>query len=179
MLKTLGIIVLVIAALLAGVMIYATTKPDSFGVMRSTTVKAPPDRIFALINDFQQWRTWSPYENKDPAMKRTFGAVTAGPGATYAWDGNNEVGQGDMAITATTAPTLVTIKLHFIKPFEGTNQVDFRLEPQGDATRVTWDMKGPAPFVTKLMSTFFDMDKMIGKDFEVGLANLKALAEQR
>jgi hypothetical protein len=178
MLKTLGIIVLVIAALLAGVMIYATTKPDSFGVTRSTTVKAPPEKIFASINDFQQWRVWSPYENKDPAMKRTFGAVTAGPGATYAWDGNNEVGQGDMAIIATTVPTLVTIKLHFIKPFEGTNQVDFRLEPQGDSTRVTWDMRGPAPFITKLMSTFFDMDKMIGKDFEVGLANLKALAEK-
>jgi carbon monoxide dehydrogenase subunit G len=175
MLKT---IALIVAVVIAGVLIYAATQPDNFGVQRSTTIKAPPEKIFAAINDFQQWRAWSPYENKDPAMKRTLGAVTAGTGATYAWEGNKEVGQGRMEISGTTAPTLVTIQLHFIKPFEAHNQVDFRLEPQGDTTKVTWDMRGPAPYITKLMSTFFDMDKMIGKDFEVGLANLKTLAEK-
>jgi hypothetical protein len=175
MIKT---VVIVVVVLVAGVLIYAATKPDSFGVQRSASIKAPPEKIYPLISDFKQWPTWSPYEHKDPAMKRTLGAVTAGPGATYAWDGNKDVGQGDMTITGVTAPTLVTIRLHFVRPFEGTNQVDFRLEPQGEATRVTWDMRGPAPYVTKLMSTFFDMDKMIGKDFEAGLANLKAAVEK-
>jgi carbon monoxide dehydrogenase subunit G len=175
MLKTLAI---VIAVAIAAVLLYAATKPDSFGVQRSATIKAPPEKIYALINDFQQWRGWSPYEDKDPAMKRTFGAVTAGKGASYAWEGNKEVGQGRMEISATNAPTLVTIQLHFVKPFEAHNQVDFRLEPQGETTRVTWDMRGPAPYVTKLMGLFFDMDKMIGKDFEAGLAKLEAAAEK-
>ena len=175
MIKT---IALIAAVALAAVLIYANTRPDTFGVQRSATIKAPPEKIYAFINDFQQWRGWSPYENKDPAMQRTFGAVTAGPGASYAWDGNKEVGQGRMEISGTTAPTLVTIQLHFVKPFEAHNQVDFRLDPQGEATRVTWDMRGPAPYVTKLMGLFFDMDKMVGRDFEVGLANLKAAAEK-
>ena len=175
MLKTIAIVIVV---LIAGVLIYAATKPDSFGVQRSTTIKAAPEKIFALIDDLQQWRSWSPYEAKDPAMKRSFGAITAGKGATYAWEGNKDVGQGSMEISGTTPSTLVTLQLHFIKPFEGHNQVDFRLEPQGDMTRVSWDMHGPAPYMSKLMGTFFDMDKMIGKDFEAGLANLKAVAEK-
>jgi uncharacterized protein YndB with AHSA1/START domain len=174
MLKIIG---LVIAVLIAGVLLFAASKPDTFQVTRVTTIKAPPEKIFPHINDLQQWRQWSPYEAKDPAMKRTFGAITAGPGATYAWDGNQDVGQGNMEIASTTPATRVTMKLNFIKPFEGHNEVDFRLEPQGDETRVTWDMHGPAPFVTKLMSTFFDMDKMIGTDFDVGLAKLKTLSE--
>ena len=175
MLKTIALVVVVA---IAGVLIFAATKSDSFAVQRSIAIKAPPEKIHAYINDFKQWPNWSPYENKDPAMQRTFGAVTAGPGATYAWDGNKEVGQGRMEISGSTAPTLVTIQLHFIKPFEAHNQVDFRLVPQGETTQVTWDMHGPAPYITKLMSTFFDMDKMIGTDFEKGLANLKALAEK-
>ena len=175
MLKTLAIIAVVA---LAAVLVYANTRPDSFGVQRSATIKAPPEKIFAHINDFRQWRGWSPYENKDPAMRHTLGAVTAGPGATYAWEGNKDVGQGRMEISAASAPTRVTIQLHFIKPFEAHNQVDFRLEPQGEATHVTWDMRGPAPFITRLMGLFFDMDRMIGRDFEVGLANLKTAAEK-
>jgi hypothetical protein len=172
------IIAIVIAVLIAGVLVYAAAKPDSFGVQRATTIKAPPEKIFALVNDLQQWRTWSPYENKDPAMKRTFTGPPAGKGAAYAWEGNKEVGQGRMEISGTTPPNLVTIQLDFVKPFEGHNRVDFKIEPQGDATQVTWAMNGPAPYITKLMGTFFDMDKMIGKDFEVGLANLKAAAEK-
>jgi hypothetical protein len=171
-----ALIVLVLAA--AGVLLYAGTKPDDFGVHRTASIKAAPDRIYPMIADFRQWPAWSPYEVKDPAMKRTVGAVAAGPGATYAWDGNKEVGQGDMTITAVEAPRRVSIRLNFVKPFAATNQVDFVLEPQGDTTRVTWDMHGPAPYVTKLMSTFVDMDRMIGRDFEIGLANLKATVER-
>lgn len=171
-----AVIVLVLA--IAGVLLYAGTKPDDFGVRRTASIKAAPERIYPLIADFRQWPSWSPYEAKDPAMKRTLGTVAAGPGATYAWEGNKEVGQGDMTITTVEAPQRVSIRLNFIKPFAATNQVDFVLEPQGDSTRVTWDMHGPAPYVTKLMSTFFDMDRMIGRDFELGLANLKAAAER-
>jgi carbon monoxide dehydrogenase subunit G len=174
-LKTLAIVVVLVVA---AVLIYAATQPDTFGVQRSATVKAPPEKIFALVNDLQQWRGWSPYENKDPAMQRHFTGPAAGKGAAYAWEGNKEVGQGRMEISGTTPPRLVTIQLDFVKPFEAHNRVDFRIEPQGETTRVTWAMTGPAPYITKLMSTFVDMDKMIGKDFEVGLANLKAVAEQ-
>ena len=175
MLKTIAIVVVL---LIAGVLIFAATKPDSFNVRRATTIKAPPDKIYPYINDLQQWRAWSPYENKDPAMKRSFSGPGAGTGAAYAWDGNNQVGQGRMEIASTIAPTLVAIQLDFIKPFEGHNMAEFKLEPQGDATQVTWLMTGPAPFITKLMSVFINMDKMIGTDFEVGLANLKAVAEK-
>ncbi len=171
-------IAVVVAVLIAGVLLFAATRPDTFGVQRSATIKAPPEKIFALVNDLQQWRSWSPYENKDPAMKRTFTGPPAGKGAAYAWEGNKEVGQGRMEISGTTPPNLVTIQLDFIKPFEGHNRVDFRIEPQGDTTQVTWAMNGPAPYITKLMSIFVDMDKMIGRDFEVGLANLKAAAEK-
>ena len=175
MIKTLLILV---AVAIGGVLIYAATKPDAFGVQRSALVKAPPEKIYALIADFKQWPSWSPYETKDPAMKRTLGSVAAGPGATYAWAGNKDVGAGDMTITQVDAPRRVSIRLNFIEPIRGTNEVDFRLEPQGEATRVTWDMRGPAPYVTKLMSTFFDMDAMIGRDFETGLKNLAAAVER-
>lgn len=175
MLKT---IALLIVALIAGVLIYASTKPDTFTVQRSIGVKAPPEKVFVLVNDFKQWPSWSPYERKDPAMKRQYGVVTSGVGATYAWEGNKDVGQGEMKISAATPPTLVTLQLHFIQPFEGHNEVLFKMEPEGDHTKVSWIMSGPAPFASKLMSTFFDMDQMIGKDFDAGLANLKALAEK-
>lgn len=171
-------IALLIVAVVGGVLIYASTKPDSFSVQRSTLVKAPPEKVFVLINDFKQWPSWSPYEGKDPAMKRSYGVVTSGVGATYAWQGNKDVGKGEMKIAASTPPTLVTLQLHFIEPFEGHNEVIFRMEPEGGQTKVSWVMNGPAPFATKLMSMFFDMDKMIGKDFEQGLANIKAQVEK-
>lgn len=175
MFKTIAII---IAVLVAGILLFAATKPDIFRVQRSTTIKAPPEKIFAHINDFRNWGAWSPYEKKDPAMKRTFGGATSGKGATYAWDGNKEIGQGSMEITESTAPSKVALKLDFVKPFEAHNVVDFTLEPKGESTIVTWDMRGPAPYVAKIMHVFFDMDSMVGKDFEAGLANLKALAEK-
>jgi Polyketide cyclase / dehydrase and lipid transport len=173
----LKLILLVVVVVIAGVLAAAAMRPNTFNVKRSISIKAPPEKIHPLINDLKAWTTWSPYEAKDPAMKRSYGAITAGAGASYAWDGNKNVGQGEMQISATT-PNLVTMQLHFIKPFEGRNEADFKLTPQGDSTEVVWDMHGPAPFMNKLAGLFMNLDQMIGKDFEIGLANLKALAEK-
>jgi hypothetical protein len=167
-----------IVALIAGVLIFAATKPDTFRVVRSTTIKAPADKVFPLINDFRNWGSWSPYEKKDPAMTRTFGSTTAGKGAVYEWNGNSNVGQGRMEITESNPSSKVAIKLDFIKPFEGHNVATFNFEPKGDTTQVSWTMTGPSAYITKLMGVFFNMDKMIGDDFAVGLANLKAQAEK-
>jgi uncharacterized protein YndB with AHSA1/START domain len=175
MIKTILIgLVLVVAA----VLIYASTRPDSFRVERSASIKAPPDKIFPLISDFHQWPQWSPWEKLDPAMQRTHTGPAQGVGATYAWVGNSKVGEGRMEILSAAAPTKVDIKLDFIKPFEGHNTAVFTLTPQGDGTNVHWVMEGPAPFITKLMSVFVSMDKMIGKDFEAGLANMKSAVEK-
>jgi uncharacterized protein YndB with AHSA1/START domain len=167
-----------VGAFVAVVLIIAATKPDTFEVRRSATIKAPPDRIFPLINDYRQWAAWSPYENKDPQMKRTFGPVTSGKGATYAWDGDSNVGVGNMVIADAAAPSKITIKLNMLKPIEAHNDVAFTLVPQGDATTVTWAMQGPVPYFAKIIHVFFNVDKMVGGDFEVGLANLKTLAEK-
>ncbi len=174
MIKKIGIAVVV---LLAALLIYAATQPDTFRVQRATSIKAPPERIFAVLNDFLRWDAWSPWEKKDPAMKRTFSAVTSGKGAVYAWEGNRDVGQGRMEIAESVAPSKVAIKLDFVKPFETHNIVEFTLEPKGDSTQVTWAMQGPMPYVSKLITVFVNMDGMIGKDFESGLANLKAVTE--
>jgi uncharacterized protein YndB with AHSA1/START domain len=174
-LKIIGIAIVV---LLSGLVIFAATKPDTFRVERATSIKAPPEKIFPLINDFDRWASWSPYEKKEPAMKRTRSGAPTGKGAVYEWDGNGEVGKGRMEITNTTPPSKITIKLDFDKPFEAHNIVDFTLEPQADGTNVKWTMRGPAPFVSKMMQVFMDMDSMVGKDFEAGLASLKAIAEK-
>ena len=171
-------IAIVIVLLIAGVLIFAATKPDTFRVQRSAGIKAPPEKVFAILNDFQKWGSWSPWEKKDPAMKRTWGAVTSGKGAIYAWDGSSDVGKGRMEIAESSPSSRLTIKLDFIEPFEGHNIVDFTLEPKGDSTSVTWTMHGPMPFISKVISVFCNMDSMIGKDFEAGLANLKAVAEK-
>jgi uncharacterized protein YndB with AHSA1/START domain len=178
MLKIIGFVALALATLAAGFAIYASMKPDSFTVSRSIDIKAPPEKIIALVTDLRGFPAWSPYERKDPAMKRTYGGAPSGKGATYAWDGDNNVGAGRMEITD-VAPDRVVIKLDFERPFEGHNIATFALAPDGDTTRVTWSMDGPAPFITKVMGTLFDLDKMIGDDFQVGLGNLKALAEKQ
>jgi hypothetical protein len=168
----------VIVVAIAGVLILAATKPDAFRVERAINISAPPEKIYPLINDFKQWPEWSPWEKKDPGMKRTYGATTSGKGAHYAWEGNNDVGQGSMDIVESVPSSKVALKLDFVKPFEGHNRVEFRLEPAGNATKVTWSMDGPAPFISKLMHVFINMDRMVGSDFEAGLANLKAAAEK-
>jgi hypothetical protein len=174
----LKIILSLIAIAIAGVLVFAATKPDTFKVERSIAIKAPPEKIFPLINDYRQWTQWSPYETRDPGMKRTYGTTTAGKGATYAWEGDKNVGQGSMAIEDSQPPGHVAIRLDFIKPFEAHNEVDFTLVPQGDATTVTWAMEGPCPYFAKVMHVFINMDNMVGRDFEAGLANLKAVAEK-
>ena len=171
-------IVIIVAVLLAGILIFAATRPDTFRVQRSTSIKAPPERIFPLINDLQRWGAWSPYEKRDPAMKRTFGATTAGKGAVYEWDGDKNVGQGRMEISDTSPPSKVTIRLDFLRPFEAHNMVEFTLAAKGDYTDVTWAMQGPVPYPAKVIHVFFDMDSMVGKDFETGLANLKSISEK-
>ena len=175
MLKITGII---IAVLVAGVLIVAATKPDTFSVQRSASIKAPPEKVFGLINDFKRWDAWSPWEKKDPAMKRSLGAATSGQGATYAWEGDKNVGKGRMEIAESMPPSRVRLKLDFEEPFEAHNSVEFRLEPRDGATHVSWAMEGPMPFISKLMSVFVDFDRMIGADFEAGLAALKAAAEK-
>ena len=171
-------IAIAIAVLIAAVLTFATTRPDSFRVQRSTTIKAAPEKIFPLIADFHSWGTWSPWEKLDPAMKRTHSGADSGKGAAYAWDGNNSVGAGRMEIVEIAPPSKITIKLDFSKPMEGHNTAEFTLAPKGDATEVTWAMFGPSPYLSKLMGLFFNMDSMIGGNFETGLANLKALAEK-
>jgi uncharacterized protein YndB with AHSA1/START domain len=171
-------IAIIVVLVIAAVLVLAAMRPDIFRVERSTRIKAPPDKIFALINDFRSWAAWSPYERLDPAMKRTQSGEPSGKGAVYAWEGNNKVGQGRMEILESSAPSKVVIKLDFLKPFEAHNTAEFTLQQQADETAVTWAMYGPAPFVAKVMGLFVNMDKMVGKDFETGLANLKALAEK-
>jgi len=171
------IILILLVVAIAGVLAYASTRPDSFRVERSITIQAPPEKIFPMIDDLHAWTTWSPYEKKDPAMKRSFGSTTQGRGATYAWDGNQEIGQGSMEITESTPSSRIAMKLDFVEPFEAHNQVEFTLVPNGDSTTVTWVLFGPSPFLSKLMGLFFDMDRMVGSDFEVGLASLKSAAE--
>ena len=178
MLKAVTIIAVVLAIAIAVVLILAATRPDTFAVQRAAIIKAPPEKIFPLINDFRQWGAWSPYEHKDPAMKRTYSGTPRGTGAVYAWEGDRNVGKGRMEILEASAPSRVAIKLDFFTPFEAHNTAEFTMLPQDDATRVTWRMHGPAPFMAKIMHVFINIDKMVGKDFEVGLANLKRLAEK-
>lgn len=165
------------AAGLAILLAVASMKPDTLHVERTALVDAPPQEIFPLIEDFRRWGPWSPYEKRDPAMKRSYGGAERGEGAVYAWEGNRDIGKGRMEIVESVPPSRVALKLDFAEPFEAHNVVQFTLEPEGDATRVTWAMQGPSSFVSKLMSVFIDMDDMIGRDFEAGLANLKAIAE--
>ena len=178
MFEIIAIIAVVLAIAIAVVLILAATKPDTFRVQRAITVRAPAEKVFPLINDFHQWGSWSPYENKDPAMKRSYSGPISGKGAVYGWEGNKNVGSGRMEILEASAPSKVVIKLDFFAPFEGHNTAEFTMLPQGDATHLTWLMHGPAPFMSRLMQVFMNMDRMIGKDFETGLANLKKATEK-
>jgi len=174
MLKKISMGLILVIVVIVGL---ALTQPDSFKVQRSATIKAPPEKVMAYLNDFHQWPAWSPWEKLDPDMQRTFEGSASGKGAVYAWKGNDDVGQGRMEILE-SAPTQLDIKLDFIKPFASSNRTEFALQGQGDSTQVTWTMTGPSQFVTKVMGVFFSMDKMIGKDFEKGLAQLKMAAEK-
>ncbi len=174
MIKTILILVAVaIVALLA----YTTTRPDSFRVERSVTIKAAPEKIFTNLADFKLWASWSPWDRLDPAMQRIHSGAPSGKGAKYAWAGD-KAGAGSMEVLEATPSSKVKIKLDFTKPFEAHNLVDFTLQSQGESTQVTWAMYGPSNYMTKLIHIFFSMDKIVGKDFESGLADLKAVSEK-
>lgn len=167
------VILLIIIALLA----YAATRPSSFRIERNASIKATPGKIGSLLEDFREWRKWSPWEELDPNLKRDYSGADKGVGAVYAWEGNNKAGQGRMEILE-ASPRSVRIKLDFLKPFRASNTAEFTLTPAGDHTTVNWAMYGAQPFMVKLMSIFMDMEKMVGPDFERGLANMKRAAEQ-
>lgn len=174
MLKT---VLLIVAAAIAALLIYAATKPDTFRLSRSATIAAPPDKVFALINDLRQFNTWNPFAKMEPTVAITYDATSAGVGGAYNWKGD-KTGEGRMQITESVPAQRVSAKLDFSKPFEAHNLVDFTVQPQGNGSTVTWAMHGPMPYLNRVMTIFFDMDKTVGKDFEGGLANLKALAEK-
>ncbi len=175
------IVIIVVAVILIAVVAllgFTLTMPNTFRVQRSASLKASPEKVFPLINDFHQWGAWSPWEKLDPALKRTYSGTASGPGTIYEWEGNKKVGKGRMEIKETTPPSKITIQLDFFMPFEAHNTAEFVLEGQGDSTNVTWSMHGPQGFVFKVMHLIFKMDKMVGKDFEKGLANLKGIVEK-
>ena len=174
LIKVLGALALLVGGLAAVI----AMRPADFRLVRSATLNAPPEKVFALINDFKQWEAWSPWAKIDPAMKTTYGAATAGPGATYAWVGNSDVGEGKMTITGSQPHERIVIRLEFKAPMEATNMTEFLLKPEGAGTKVEWTMTGTNNFMTKAFDLFMNMDKMVGADFEKGLAQMKVAAEK-
>jgi len=170
--------VAVVMVLLAAVLGYAATLPATFHVQRAARIQAPPERVFALIDDFHAWGAWSPWEKIDPALQRSYSGAPSGEGAAYAWEGNRNIGKGRMRIVESDPPSRIAIELDFLEPFEAHNTAVFTLVGEGDATDVTWAMDGENTYLSKLIGLFFDMDGMIGGNFETGLANLKAEAEE-
>ena len=169
-------IAIVIVALIAGICIFAATKPDTFHFERATTINASPEKVEPLLTDFHKWQAWSPWEKLDPNMKRTYSGAESGTGAIYAWEGNSDVGAGRMEITS-AMPTQIDIDLDFTAPMATSNKTKFVLTPSANATTVTWSMDGPMPYMSKLMTVFVSMESLLSKDFETGLASLKAAAE--
>ena len=176
---TFKVLAFVLCATVIVVLLIAATRPDTIDVARSAKIQAPPERIVPLLTNFQRdaWGAWSPYETKDPDMQRTLSGAAQGVGAVYEWNGDRNIGQGRLEITSATTSKVI-MRLDFLKPFEAHNIAEFKLERQAEATRVTWSMRGPATYLSKVMSVFLDMDRMIGTDFETGLAQLKRIAER-
>ncbi|HSI40745.1 MAG TPA: SRPBCC family protein [Xanthobacteraceae bacterium] len=176
--NTFILVVAVLAAALASFLAYVATRPGRFRIVRSAFIAAPPELVFARLEDFRNWRAWSPWEKKDPALTRTYRGPESGPGAVYEWSGNAAVGQGRMEITEVTPPMLLRIRLDFFKPFKASNVAEFTLTRRQGGTNLSWAMEGPSRFVSKLMGVLMNMDRIVGADFEAGLNNLKALAER-
>jgi hypothetical protein len=172
-------ILLTLAAIIAIVLVLSAFQPSEFRVTRSATIAAPAAVIFPEINDFHRWSAWSPWEKLDPAMKRTFEGPAAGVGAGYGWEGNSDVGSGRMTITESRPAELINIRLEFFKPMPGVCPTEFTFRPEGGATTVTWTMSGTNNYLSKIVCLFMNMDKMIGGDFEKGLAGLKRIAEAK
>lgn len=172
------VVAVVFALIVVAILGLASTKPNEFRVVRSATIAAPPEKVFPLVNDFRRWMEWSPWEHKDPNLKRTYSGAAGGVGAAYEWEGNKNVGKGRMDILESQPSKRIHIKLHFLVPFESTNHAEFLFEPQGNATKVTWTMSGASKGFHKVVCLFMNMDKMIGRDFEQGLANLNVAAQK-
>lgn len=166
----LAVIVVMLGAIIA-------MQPSEFRVARQATIAAPVPVVFAQVNDLQKWRTWSPYDKLDPAMKKTYEGPAAGTGASYSWVGNSDAGEGRATITESRPNELVRIKLDFAKPMAGTAVAAFAFKPEGDRTVVEWSLAGDCNFLSKAVHLFFDMDRMVGGQFEEGLAQLKTVAE--
>jgi len=171
-------VLVVLVVIVVGVIAFAATRPDSYRVERSQKIQAPAAVVFAQLDDFKAWQAWSPWEKRDPNMKKTYEGPARGAGASYAWQGNDKVGEGKMTITDATAPTAISYRLEFIKPFASVAATTFTLQPDGDkAANVTWAMSGDNNLIGKVFGVFMNMDKMIGGDFETGLAGLKSVSE--
>ena len=165
------------AALIVVLLIVIVTRPDTYHVERSATISATPEVVYAQVSDFHKWNAWSPWDKLDPKMKTTFEGTQGTVGASYAWVGNDDVGEGKMTLTTVDPNKRIEINLQFIKPFESSAKNGFSFESAGKETKVTWFMDGTNNFMSKAMCLVMDMDKMIGKDFEKGLADLKKVAE--
>src|SRR5882757_5057016 len=166
-----------VAAVIVVFVVVVATRPAAFHIERSASVAAPPEVVFAQVNDFHAWSAWSPWEKLDPQLKRSYEGAAAGPGSMYGWTGNDKVGEGRMTIEKSDKPSLVVIKLEFLKPFAATNTATFTFDRAPEGTKVTWAMDGTNNFMAKAASLFMDMDKMIGGDFDRGLAAMKTVAE--
>jgi uncharacterized protein YndB with AHSA1/START domain len=150
---------------------------NEFEVVRDATIPAPRATVFDLLVDFHRWREWSPWEDIDPELRRTYSGAQSGVGAVYEWDGNRKVGAGRMEITSADAPSRLQLALQFLKPFKSSNTTTFELDERDGRTHVTWRMVGPKTFMTRFMGIFMSMDKMVGRDFEKGLARLADAAK--
>jgi uncharacterized protein YndB with AHSA1/START domain len=170
-------ILIALAVIIVVLVVIVALQPSDFRVARSATISAPPPAVFAQVNDFHKWEAWNPWGKIDPAMKQTYEGAPAGPGAIYTWSGNNEVGEGRMTITDSRPSELIRVKLEFFKPFAATNTAEFAFKPEGNQTLVTWSMFGEKNFMAKAVHLVMNMDKMIGGQFEKGLADMKSAVE--
>lgn len=169
-------ILLVVLVAVAGLLGFIATRPSDFQITRTRTVAAPPDVVYGYVNDLRKWREWSPWEKRDPDLKREYSGAAAGPGATYHWTGNDQVGEGRMTITDSRPAESVAIRLEFIKPWTATNRAQFDFAPTGSGTSVSWTMSGEKNFMAKAFGLLVDVDKLIGTDFDRGLENLDAVS---
>jgi uncharacterized protein YndB with AHSA1/START domain len=172
-------ILAVLGVLVVAVLVLAALRPADFRIVRSGSIQAPPAAVFGRVNDLRQFQDWSPWAKLDPTMKLTFSGPAAGVGCASAWEGNNKVGAGRMTITESRPAELVGMRLEFLRPFKATNTTEFTFRPDGSRTVVEWSMTGRHNFVSKIFCLFMNMDRMVGRDFEKGLAQLKSLAEAK
>jgi hypothetical protein len=163
----------------AGLLLYAASRPGSFHIQRRAHIAANAETIYPYLSDFRKGQLWSPYEKKDPAMQRTFSGAESGKGSVYEFSGNREVGKGRLEIVETQEPTRVVLTLDMLEPIKGHNLVTYSIRPDAGGSEVSWTMDGECNFFSKLMGIFFNLDKMIGGDFSTGLINLKTLVEQK